>query len=160
MRLRNLTPRDVPRILTLNNEAVPAVPVATGPELTLLLEECTFGFAAMADDELLGFVIGFGPGLDYASPNYRYFENRGIDHLYVDRIVVAENARGMRVGQTLYNRVVDLAVEQGRDEVTCEVNVDPPNPGSLAFHSRLGFTEVDRQDNGYAKVALLARPLS
>jgi predicted GNAT superfamily acetyltransferase len=160
MRLRNLTARDIPAILALNNSAVPAVPQATKSELLSLLGESTFGFAAVSDAEVLGFVIGFGPGLDYASPNYRYFETRGRDHLYVDRIVVAQEARGMRVGQTLYNRVVDLAVEQGRDEVTCEVNVDPPNPGSLAFHSRLGFSEVDRQDNGYATVALLARPLS
>ena len=66
----------------------------------------------------------------------------------------------MRVGQTLYNRVVDLAVDQGRAEVTCEVNIEPPNPASLAFHSRLGFSEVDRQDTGYATVTLLARRLS
>jgi uncharacterized protein len=160
MRLRNLTPLDVPTILALNNDAVPAVPESTGVELAALLVASSFGFAAVSKEELLGFVIGFEPGSDYASPNYRYFEDRGTDHLYVDRIVVAESARGMRVGQTLYRRVIDLAVEQGRDEVTCEVNTDPPNPGSLAFHSRMGFKEVDRQDNGYVKVALLARPLS
>ncbi len=160
MRLRKLTPLDIPAILALNNDAVPAVPASTEPELAELLRESTFGIAAVSNEQVLGFVVGFGPGLDYASPNYRYFENRGTDHLYIDRIVVAEEARGMRVGQTLYSRVVDLAVEQGRDEVTCEVNVDPPNPGSLAFHSRLGFSEVDRQDNGYATVALLVRPLS
>ncbi len=160
MHLRDLMPNDVPTILLLNNAAVPAVPHATEDELRHLLDNSTFGFAAATDEELLGFVIGFEPGCDYASPNYRYFESRGTDHLYVDRIVVAEAARGMRVGQTLYQRVVDLAVEQGRDEVTCEVNVEPPNPGSLAFHSRMGFTEVDRQDNSYASVALLARRLS
>ena len=160
MRLRNLTPHDVPTILIFNNDAVPAVPEATEAELLALLKASSFGFAAESDDELLGFVIGFEPGSDYASPNYRYFEERGTDHLYVDRIVVAESARGMRVGQTLYKKVVDLAVDQGRDEVTCEVNLDPPNPGSLAFHSRLGFSEVATQDNGYVKVALLARPLS
>jgi predicted GNAT superfamily acetyltransferase len=24
----------------------------------------------------------------------------------------------------------------------CEVNLEPPNPGSLRFHHRIGFTEV------------------
>jgi predicted GNAT superfamily acetyltransferase len=24
----------------------------------------------------------------------------------------------------------------------CEVNVEPPNPGSLRFHERIGFAEV------------------
>jgi predicted GNAT superfamily acetyltransferase len=26
----------------------------------------------------------------------------------------------------------------------CEVNVEPPNPGSLRFHQRIGFAEVDK----------------
>lgn len=160
MRLRELTSQDVPAILDLNNAAVPAVPESTKGELDVLLRASSYGFAAVSDDEVLGFVMGFAPGSDYLSPNYRYFEDRGTDHLYVDRIVVAESARGMRIGQALYGRVVALAIEQGRDEITCEVNVDPPNPGSIAFHSRMGFSEVARQDNGYATVALLARPLS
>lgn len=160
LELRELTPRDVPAIRMLNNAATPAVPLATVAELTALLEASSFGFAAVVDDELVGFVIGFAPGSDYASPNYRYFEERGTDHLYVDRIVVAEAARGMRIGHALYEHVAGLAVGQGRVEVTCEVNLDPPNPESLAFHSRMGFHEVGQQETGYATVALLARPLA
>ncbi|MEO6941725.1 MAG: GNAT family N-acetyltransferase [Terrimesophilobacter sp.] len=160
MRLREITSQDVPAILSLNNAASPAVPTSTESELDALLGASSYGFAAVADDEVLGFVVGFAPGSDYASPNYRYFEERGTDHLYVDRIVVAESARGMRIGQALYGRVVELAIEQGRSEITCEVNVVPPNPGSMAFHSRMGFSEVARQHTSYATVALLARPLS
>lgn len=160
MHLRELTSHDLPSMLALNNDAAPAVPESTEADLATLLRASTFGFAAVNDKEFLGFVVGFEPGMDYASPNYLYFEDRGTDHLYIDRIVVAEEARGMRVGQTLYKRVIALAVDQGRAEVTCEVNIDPPNPGSLAFHSRLGFSEVGRQETSYATVALLTHPLS
>lgn len=160
MRLRELTHLDLPDMLALNNDAVPAVPLGTEAELAELLRASTFGFAAVSRDEFLGFVVGFETGMDYSSPNYLYFEERGTDHLYIDRIVVAEEARGMRVGQTLYRKVIALAVDQGRTEVTCEVNIEPPNPASLAFHSRLGFSEVGRQDAGYATVALLTHPLS
>lgn len=160
MRLRPFTAPDVPAALELNNAATPAVPTATAEELTALLEASAFGIAAVSGEELVGFVLGFEPGSPYESPNYRFFEERGTDHLYVDRIVVAEAARGMRIGQRLYERVVALAVEQGRAEVTCEVNLDPPNPGSLAFHRRMGFREVGQQETGYATVALLARPLA
>jgi predicted GNAT superfamily acetyltransferase len=158
--LRDLSPLDLPAVLALNIAATPAVPTATEEELAALLEASAFGFVAAGEDELLGFVIGFAPGSDYASRNYRYFEDRGTDHLYVDRIVVAESARGMRIGQRLYERVIGLAVEQGRAEITCEVNLDPPNPGSLAFHDRMGFREVGQQETGYATVSLLARPLA
>jgi predicted GNAT superfamily acetyltransferase len=161
MRLRTLARGDVPAIVALNNAATPAVPVMTDQEMTTLLDAADFGFAAVMPTELLGFVIGFRTGSDYASVNYRYFEDRGTDHLYIDRIVVDEAARGMRVGQTLYNRVFRLAIAEGRAEVTCEVNVEPPNPGSLAFHARLGFSEVGRQDTDHGKtVALFARPMS
>ncbi|HEU4849730.1 MAG TPA: GNAT family N-acetyltransferase [Terrimesophilobacter sp.] len=159
MRLRELTPSDLPAITDLNNAATPAVPVMTEEGLGAVLAASSAGFAAVDEQEVIGFVIAFATGADYASPNYRYFEERGTDHLYVDRIVVAESARGMRVGQALYERVVELAVANSRDEVTCEVNLDPPNPGSLAFHDRMGFREVGRQRTDYATVALLARPL-
>lgn len=161
MRLRALAVSDIPVITALNNAAIPAVPIMTEGEMTELFEAGDYGFAAVKGAELLGFVIGFRTGSDYASVNYRFFEDRGSDHLYIDRIVVEEAARGMRIGQTLYNRVFALAIAEGRSEVTCEVNVEPPNPGSLAFHSRLGFSEVGRQDTDPGKtVALLARPIS
>ena len=41
--------------------------------------------------------------------------------------------------------------------VAAEVNVDPPNPDSYAFHERLGFVEVGRRggDAGAPLVAML-----
>jgi hypothetical protein len=44
--------------------------------------------------------------------------------------------------------------------LTCEVNLRPPNEGSLRFHRRLGFREVGRQETPYgALVTLLALDL-
>jgi hypothetical protein len=36
------------------------------------------------------------------------------------------------------------ACEAGYTRVCCEVNVEPPNPGSDAFHANLGFEEIGR----------------
>lgn len=159
MKLRELNSEDLPRITALNNAAVPAVPEMTEDSLAAVLTRSDIHLAAMDGPTLLGFVIGFGSGSDYASPNFLYFERRGTDHLYVDRIVVDGDARGAGVGRVLYERFIELATEQGRTEVTCEVNVDPPNPDSMAFHTRLGFREVGRQSTDYATVALLARAI-
>lgn len=51
------------------------------------------------------------------------------------------------------------AAALGLGEVTCEVNLVPPNPESLAFHHRLGFRQVGEQSTygGSVRVALLAR---
>jgi uncharacterized protein len=98
------------------------------------------------------------PGADYESENYAFFEARGVDHLYVDRIVVAASERGAGLGAVLYEAVFAAAAAEGRREVTCEVNLDPPNPGSLAFHERLGFRSVGTQatKGGTVTVSLLA----
>lgn len=162
--IRDLVPADVDRLVELNNAALPAVPHTSAEEFAGLLTSSDHAFGVVdadgsADDAVLhGFVIGMNPGGDYASENYRFFEDRGTDHLYVDRIVVDEHMRGQSIGRLLYDRVFQLARFEGRSEVTCEVNVEPPNPRSLAFHSRLGFAEVGRQGTkgDTVQVALLA----
>lgn len=162
--LRSVRPTDIPRIGMLNAAAVPAVSPATEVDLGALLEFSHLAVVAVddaAEASVLGFLICMQPGSDYASENYRYFESRGIDHLYVDRIVVADGARGLGIGRQLYDAVFELARMEGRSEVTCEVNLDPPNPESLAFHARLGFERVGEQatKNATVTVALLAAPV-
>jgi hypothetical protein len=46
--------------------------------------------------------------------------------------------------------------------IGCEVNSDPPNPASDAFHERLGFAEVGRAalPGGTKLVRYLSRPTS
>ncbi len=54
-----------------------------------------------------------------------------------------------------------MAGIDGADHLALEVNVDPPNEVSLAFHAGLGFTEVGRQDTPYGiRVSMQMRPTS
>ena len=46
--------------------------------------------------------------------------------------------------QTLYRALFQHSREADHDWVVCEVNIDPPNPGSDAFHEKMGFVEVGR----------------
>ncbi len=162
--LRALTADDATQITDLNNAAVPAVPEMTEEDLDALREMADVALAVIDEEQpqrVLGFVLAMHPGSPYDSENYRWFEERGGNGLYVDRIVVGGGMRGRGLGQVLYASVFGAAEAEGRAEVTCEVNVEPPNPGSLAFHSRLGFAEVGRQatKGGSVVVALLAAPL-
>lgn len=158
--IRNLLDDDLARVAEFNNAAVPAVPFTTADGLAALiaLSDHAFGVVDEETQQLHGFLIGFDPGSEYASENYRFFEQRGADSLYVDRIVIDEHRRGQRLGRFLYDHAFRLARAAGRSEVTCEVNVEPPNPRSLAFHTRIGFAEVGRQGTkgGSVQVALLA----
>ena len=160
--LRPLSASDSAELAPLNDAASPAVPVTSTSDLARLITIAELALGIEREGELVGFVIAIAPGADYDSENYRYFESRAVDHLYVDRIVIAESERGAGLGVVLYDAVFDAARRSGRLEVTCEVNLDPPNPGSQAFHSRLGFVEVGTQHTkgGSVTVSLLAAPIA
>jgi uncharacterized protein len=163
LRLRSIESGDLVVVAALNDAEVPRVSPLGVDGLAALLPACDLAVLAEdADGAVAGFVLAIAPGSAYASLNYRWFEARGTDHLYVDRIVVAPSHRRRGVAGVLADAVEQRARAAGRVEVTCEVNVAPPNPGSMAFHRARGFVEVGRQDTtgGTITVALLARPLA
>lgn len=162
-KIRTLDPGgDLDVVVEINNSGYPAVPLVTPEEMAALL-----GFSSLAvvvendDQEVVGFLMAMDPGLDYQSENYVYFESRFDNHLYIDRVVLGERARGLGLGSELYQAVFDKALAEGRDRITCEVNLDPPNPGSLRFHRRWGFEDLDTQPTkgGTVVVQLLVAKL-
>ena len=90
------------------------------------------------------YLIVFGPEANYDSPNFLWFRERMSGFAYVDRVVVSAASRGKGLARQLYEELFAAARAQGAGAVVCEVNLDPPNPGSDAFHARLGFAEVGR----------------
>jgi predicted GNAT superfamily acetyltransferase len=159
--LRRVRETDTTRLLELNSAAVPAVNDLDTDRLGAILAEAHSAIAVVADTEpntVLGFAILFAAGADYDSENYRWFSGRSADFLYLDRIVVAPEHRGLGLGALLYSAVFDAARTISAAVVFCEVNLQPPNPGSLAFHDRLGFTEVGQQStkNDTVVVSLLS----
>lgn len=160
--IRPLTADDAPALVALNDAAHPAVPITSVDEMRTLLELGALTLGLERDGALVGFVIAMTPGAAYESENYRWFEARGVAHVYVDRIVIAESERGRGLGPVLYEAVFAEARRLGHPEVTCEVNLEPPNPGSLAFHARLGFAQIGTQatKGGSVTVALMAAPVN
>ena len=160
--LRALTESDLDEIVSINNGGYPAVPIVTLEEIRVLWELSSYQVGALDDDgELVGFALAIDPGADYDSENYVFFEGRFDNHLYIDRIVLSDKARGLGLGTMIYEDLFAFAKTQGRAAVTCEVNLDPPNPGSLRFHRRFGFLDVDTQatKGGQVVVQLLHAPV-
>lgn len=130
-------------VLALNDRHL----VETGPlspaELDRLLALAFFALAPRdAEGRLQGFVTALEQGADWPSLNYAWFAARHARFVYVDRIITAPEARGQGVARALYEAVFAAARAAGHDRVGAEVNVDPPNPASLAFHAALGFEPV------------------
>ncbi len=159
--VRPLVAADLPASAALNDAAVPAVNALGLDGLTAHATTCDLALVATDGEDVIGLLLALAPGAEYASENYRWFAAHVPGSLYVDRVVVAPHAHGRGVGRAFYEAVLGHAAALGAATVTCEVNLDPPNPGSLAFHDRLGFTQVGEQltKGGTVRVALLARPL-
>jgi uncharacterized protein len=91
-----------------------------------------------------GYLLVFDEHAAYKSVNYLWFRERYRRFVYVDRIVISAAARGLGLARAFYQNLFAKARTAGHDLVCCEVNLDPPNPASDAFHARLGFSEVGR----------------
>lgn len=128
-----------PAVIALNNRHAEELSWLTPTELSHLVSQA---FYARRIGELEAFLIAFDQDAEYDSPNFLWFNARYPRFVYVDRIAVASEARGRGHARRLYEDLFKHAGNNGHDVVVCEVNSDPPNPASDAFHAALGFREV------------------
>ncbi len=159
--VRDAEARDEDFILALNAACTPAVGDMSAQDYRDIAGWAHRIVIAEADGVPVGFMILIRPGSAYPSDNYGWFEEQFPHQLYVDRIAVGRSARGLGVGRVLYDEALRMAADLGEERVTAEVNEDPPNPESMAFHFKLGFRHLlSRTSPRLGKVvAMLERPL-
>lgn len=154
--IRPITSALLPAVLDLNNKHAQELSLLDADRLSQLVDAAYLGVAV---GELDAFMLAFDQTSDYDSPNFIWFRERYPQFAYVDRIAVAAAARGQGLARRLYQHLFDQAAADGHTMVACEVNVDPPNPGSDAFHAALGFAEVGTAGYGLKTVRYFVRPL-
>jgi uncharacterized protein len=157
MRIRDLTAADRPRVLELNAESVAVLGELGEQRLQWILALAHRSLVAELEQEIVGFAITIAPGTDYDSENYRWFCEHYERFLYLDRIAIAAAHRRAGVGGALYAAMEATAAPCGR--MVCEVNVDPPNEVSLAFHRARSYVEVGRLAHATRTVVLLGKEL-
>jgi predicted GNAT superfamily acetyltransferase len=145
LRVREGTAADAAAVLALNNASVPHVNALDAETLVQLVAMHAVYLVAEDADGILGFVLCIASGGRYWSENYRWFAARYDAFCYLDRVVVHPRAQRRGVGRALY-----AAVERqcaGRwPRIALEVNLRPPNPGSVAFHAALGYVAVGERE--------------
>jgi uncharacterized protein len=107
---------------------------------------------AVIGDGSRGYLIAFDQDADYDSVNFRWFQARFDRFVYVDRIVVAASERGKGAAKQFYLDLFAAARAAGHTRIVAEINVEPPNPGSLAFHAAIGFVELGQAELSREKV--------
>lgn len=126
-------------ILALNNEHAAELSWLEPERLSFLLGQA---FYTRRIGDVEAFIMTFDQHARYDSPNFLWFRERYAHFVYVDRVVVAAQARGRGHARRLYQDLFDHAARAGHTLVTCEVNSNPPNPASDAFHAALGFAAI------------------
>lgn len=124
--MRQTSPLDAPRLAEL--DALAAV-----------------HWVILREGSIEGFLLVMDADAGYRNDNFDWFAQRYQRFLYVDRIVVSRRSAGSGLGRALYAALFAHARAAQCDSVVCEINLDPPNPASIAFHARHGFTEVGQQ---------------
>ena len=157
--VRNIEIADLPRVLEINNANTPGVSELTFTELEKDLSNSLHALAIDNEHgEVCAFCITFDPGAPDAGDNHRWFAERYESFVYLDRIAIDFNHQNRGLGALLYQAVEQHMLDSATHSLLCcEVNLEPPNPGSLRFHSRIGFTEVGQHSpqQGYVVSLLL-----
>jgi len=150
--LRHARRDDLVHLLQINSANVPAVGALDESSLLTLLDWSCTTLVADVDGRCVGFCVVLPPGTGYQSPNYRYFMDRWPEFRYVDRIAIDDAARRRGIGAAMYR---EIAARHPMLPLVLEVNVVPPNEGSMRFHLREGFREIERLETRPGNVVSL-----
>ncbi len=156
MLLRPVRTSYLVQIRRLNESAIPHVNSIPLSDFEEFIRVASFFVVIEIENMIAAFLIVLGAGQNYESENYRYFSSKYKSFDYVDRIVVGDQFQGIGVGKALYQYLIDNSKEE---RITCEVNIEPPNPGSIQFHKSMDFIEVAQQNTeaGKKRVSLMSR---
>jgi predicted GNAT superfamily acetyltransferase len=156
--LRPIAAANHPAVLDWNESNVSVLAPLDEARLVELLGWTDLGCLIRDDQQDVGFVLTFASGTAYDSENYRWFSERYDAFYYLDRVVVDPSVRRTGIGTRVYDEIEDRARRLA--PVMClEVNLDPPNEPSLAFHRRRGYQEVGQQVATGHLVSLMVKEL-
>jgi predicted GNAT superfamily acetyltransferase len=156
VRIRDAGCDDLQNLLELNQSNLPHVGSISMPELAHLHSQAVYFRIAEFEGQTAGFLIAFEPAAGYGSLNFLWFKKHYNAFVYIDRIVVAPEARRQGIAVGLYQDLEHFAADRTIPLMACEYNLRPKNEVSRQFHRRYGFKEVGTQEteNGKKTVSL------
>jgi hypothetical protein len=111
------------------------------------------------DGRFAGFVVTVHSGASFDSENFAWFTGRYDSFCYLDRIVVHEDARRVGLARRVYD-ALEARTARTAPLLALEVNIDPPNEASLAFHAGRGFEAVGERFIVDHTVAMMVKRLT
>lgn len=156
--LHDLTAPYIADVIKINIAGQPGVCALSREQIEAHLTHARFFKVAILAGECIAYVIAYDHQQLYDGDEFIWFK-RNIDQpfLYIDQIAIAPTYQGQGLGGRIYAALKQIATNLHYKYLTCEVNLEPPNPISLKFHYHHGFTTQEEMVASDARrVALLA----
>ena len=135
--IRAAAARDFEQICALNRAVALHTSTMDGPRLVELHALCCYHKVGMVDGSVAAFLLAMRSDAPYQNENFAWFERRYKRFIYVDRVVVSGNHRGLRLGSLLYEDLFQHARTEGISLVnltpshrTSPLGRSTPNSGS------------------------------
>ncbi|MCW2761640.1 MAG: family N-acetyltransferase [Marmoricola sp.] len=154
--LRAITPTDYDAVVALNERFVHLTAPMDQARLAELAGASDRADVIEVDGEFAGFVITFAAGAAYDGTHFAWFAQRYHDYCYLDRIVIDDQFQRRGLGTFVYDAVEG---DCARPVLALEVNIEPPNEPSLAFHRARGYVEVGVEGSDDHRVVLMTKTL-
>ncbi len=141
--LRTLLVSDCKSVLQINAASVPGVAALDRAEFARLMAMPNYHVAIENEDLLVvGYALAFHSNAPYEGEEFQGFKRKLQNpFIYIDQVATQLESRRMGIGSAIYEALEGVARVSDVSTLCCEVNIDPPNPESMAFHEKLGFSQ-------------------
>jgi uncharacterized protein len=141
--LRTAQTSDIPAIAMINEAGRPNVSPINTQSISEVRMTAPYFIVAETDHAVVGYIIGYTADNVYDGEEFAWFKGKFAQFLYIDQIAIAPSARAQGIGARFYTHAANFCQERQFPMMVCEVNLDPPNPISLKFHTHIGFRELE-----------------
>ena len=160
--IRPLASTDCEEVLRINAESQPGVAHLDRTEFERLVRLKNEHLVMEgAEGGLVGYLLAFPSGTPYDGEEFLLLTKTLLDSfIYIDQVAVGAGGRRMGTASRLYQAVETVAQRRAIQVLCCEVNLNPPNPGSFAFHRSKGFSQTRvLETRDHRTVALMSKQL-
>jgi len=161
LKIRDIAPDDHRLIVELNAKVVKWTSPMSEGQLQKLIALATYQKVLTANSQVVGFLLAMAQGSLYENDNFRWFDARYKNFLYIDRVVIDSSVVDSGLGTFFYRDVISHADMESFECLVCEYSLNPTNETSMFFHRKMGFQEVGirRLRNSGKEVSLQLRSL-
>lgn len=135
--IRDAMPDDYDLICALNLVEVQHTSPMDAERVAELDELSCYHKVVSVDGHIFAFLLAICRGSPYRNDNFEWFSAKFAEFIYIDRIVVSANSRGLQLGSMLYEDPFRYARSAAIPLVTCEYNISPPMRPRACFTTGL-----------------------